>query len=73
MEVKRRLINALGRFLTPIRDRRSEYERRPGLVDEVIEAGSRRARQEATETLRLAREAMGLTYYARSRSVEPAG
>ena len=73
VEVKRRLINALGRFLTPIRDRRSEYERRPGLVDEVIEAGSRRARQEATETLRLAREAMGLTYYARSRGVEPAG
>ena len=73
VEVKRRLINALGRFLTPIRDRRSEYERRPGLVDEVIEAGSRRARQEATETLRLAREAMGLTYYAQSRGVEPAG
>jgi len=62
VEVKQRLIRALDAFLEPIRERRARYEARPGLTEEIVEAGSRRARQEAQETLRLAREAMGLTY-----------
>jgi tryptophanyl-tRNA synthetase len=62
VEVKQRLIRVLDAFLEPIRERRAHYEARPGLTEEVVEAGSRRARQEAQETLRLAREAMGLTY-----------
>jgi tryptophanyl-tRNA synthetase len=62
VEVKQRLIRVLDAFLEPIRERRAHYEGRPGLTEEVVEAGSRRARQEAQETLRLAREAMGLTY-----------
>ena len=73
VEVKRRLIDALERFLVPIRERRAEYDARPGLVDEIIAAGSRRARSEARETLGLAREAMGLTYYAGQRAGESAG
>jgi tryptophanyl-tRNA synthetase len=68
VEVKQRLVRALNAFLDPIRERRARYEARPGLVDEIIEAGSSRARREAQETLRLAREAMGLTYF---RTVEP--
>jgi tryptophanyl-tRNA synthetase len=67
VEVKQRLVRALNAFLDPIRERRARYEARSGLVDEIIEAGSRRARHEAQETLRLAREAMGLTYF---RTVE---
>ncbi len=62
VEVKQRLIGVLDAFLEPIRERRARYEARPGLTEEIVEAGSRRARQEARETLRLAREAMGLTY-----------
>ena len=62
VEVKQRLIRVLDAFLAPIRERRARYEARPGLTEEIVEAGSRRARQEAQETLRLAREAMGLTY-----------
>jgi tryptophanyl-tRNA synthetase len=62
VEVKQRLIRVLDAFLEPIRERRAHYEARPGLTEEIVEAGSRRARQEAQETLRLAREAMGLTY-----------
>jgi len=62
VEVKQRLIRVLDAFLEPIRERRARYEARPGLTEEIVEAGSRRARQEAQETLRLAREAMGLTY-----------
>lgn len=68
VEVKQRLVRALNAFLDPIRERRARYEAQPGLVDEIVDAGSRRARREAQETLRLAREAMGLTYF---RTLEP--
>ncbi|MBA2449802.1 MAG: tryptophan--tRNA ligase [Chloroflexi bacterium] len=64
VEVKRRLIDALERFLAPIRERRAAVAARAGLVEEIIADGSRTARREAAETLRLAREAMGLTYFA---------
>lgn len=67
VEVKRSLVDALERFLAPVRARRAEYEGRPHLVDDVIQIGSRRAQGEARETLRLVREAMGLTYYSSRR------
>ena len=67
VEVKRRLAAALNRFLDPIRARRAQYEGRPELVEEIILAGSRRARQEVRETLHLARQAMGIDYFARER------
>jgi tryptophanyl-tRNA synthetase len=63
VEVKRKLATALNNFLEPFRERRAHYASRPGLVDEILHAGSERARQEAAETLRLARDAMGLNYF----------
>jgi tryptophanyl-tRNA synthetase len=67
VEVKKKLVAALERFLEPIRERRAAVEAQPGLIDEVIAEGSRKARREAEETLRLAREAMGLTYFLAER------
>ena len=67
VEVKQKLVVALNAFLDPIRERRAEYERQPGLLDDVLGEGSRRARAEAIETLELAREAMGLNYFPRAR------
>jgi tryptophanyl-tRNA synthetase len=66
-EVKRKLIAALERFLAPIRERRAHFESKPGLVEEVIAEGSRRARKEAEETIRLVRDAMGINYFATER------
>jgi len=63
VEVKKRLIAALERFLEPIRERRAEFAKQKGLVDEIIRDGSARARQECRRTLAEAREAMGLTYF----------
>ncbi|MBV9359078.1 MAG: hypothetical protein JO023_26520, partial [Chloroflexi bacterium] len=37
-------------------------------LDDVIAEGSRRARLEARETLRLAKDAMGLNYFASARA-----
>ena len=63
VEVKRRLIKALNRFLDPIRQRRAEFAKQDGLVEEIIREGTKAARGEAIETLRLARRAMGLDYF----------
>jgi hypothetical protein len=37
--------------------------RQPGLVEEIIREGSKKAQAEARETLHRAKEAMGLLYY----------
>ncbi len=63
VEVKRKLARALNAFLDPIRERRAQFAQRPGLVEEILHAGSERARQEARETLRLVRDAMHLNYF----------
>lgn len=65
VEVKRLLYEALERFLAPIRARRAEYAAKPRIVDEILAAGSERARREATETLREVRAAMKLDYFGR--------
>ena len=65
VEVKRSLLAALERFLEPIRARRAEYAAKPKIVDEILVAGSERARKEATQTLHEVRAAMKLDYFGR--------
>ena len=65
VEVKRSLVAALERFLQPIRERRAGLEAKPKLVDEILAAGSERARREAAATLHEVREAMHLDYFGR--------
>lgn len=65
VEVKRRLLAALEAFLAPIRERRAEYAAKPRIVDEILEAGSERARHEAAQTLHEVRAAMKLDYFGR--------
>jgi tryptophanyl-tRNA synthetase len=61
VEVKHKLAAALNRFLEPIRARRAQYEGKMHLIDEIVAEGTRRYRDGiAAETLRMAREAMGL-------------
>jgi tryptophanyl-tRNA synthetase len=62
VEVKKKLIAAINRFLTPIRERRTLAESKPGIVEEIVREGSRKAQLEARETLRLAKEAMKLSF-----------
>ncbi len=61
VEVKQKLAVALSNFLNPIRERRSHFEKQSGYVDEVIYNGTLRMREEARETLSLAKKAMGLS------------
>jgi len=64
-EVKRLLFAAMEMFLTPIRERRAELAGKPRLVDEILAAGSERARREAATTLHEVRQAMRLDYFGR--------
>ena len=63
VEVKQKLATAINRFLEPIRERRAQFAKQKGLVEEIIRDGSARARAECHKTLAEAREAMGLTYF----------
>jgi tryptophanyl-tRNA synthetase len=65
VEVKRTLLGAIEGFLRPIRERRAEYAAKPKLVDEILTAGSERARKEAAQTLHEVRAAMKLDYFGR--------
>lgn len=59
VEVKKKLNAALQAFLEPIRERRQFYLAHPEQVDEILAAGAAKVRPMSTETIGLAREAMG--------------
>ncbi len=63
VEVKQKLYAAIEDFLAPIRERRTRYAADPKIVDEIIAAGSERARHEASATLHDVRAAMRLDYF----------
>ncbi|MGD8597123.1 MAG: tryptophan--tRNA ligase [Anaerolineae bacterium] len=60
VEVKRKLAKAVNEFLEPMRQRRTQYESQPGLVDDILIEGSRRVRAIAQETMGMVYDAMGL-------------
>lgn len=61
VEVKEKLAAAINRFLDPIRERRGEFAQDPKRIAEILAEGNKTARREAQETLKLVKEAMGLT------------
>ena len=60
VEVKKELVFAINNFLKPVREKREEYEREAGLVERILTEGTLKARQEASETLKLVKKAMNL-------------
>lgn len=60
VEVKKSLALALNNFLEPFREKRAVYENNPTLVDEILVEGTRRAREEARQTMERVRDAMGM-------------
>ncbi len=63
VKVKKLLIAILNETLDPIRERRRYYEERIEEVYRILEEGSERARQTASETLRDVRNAMRINYF----------
>ncbi len=60
---KRNLAGKINELLEPMRERRAHYQSRPELVDEIIMAGTERARAVGRETMRDVREAMKINYF----------
>lgn len=60
VEVKRKLIRVLNKFLDPIRKRRKAYEENPELIDKILLEGTMKARAIAVEVLNRVKAAMKL-------------
>jgi len=63
VDCKKRLSAELNALLDPMRERRAKYEADPKLVEEILIAGTDRARQEGAKTIAEVREAMCLDYF----------
>ncbi len=70
VEVKQKLVRVLNTLLDPIRERRTQFERDPDLVNNILAQGTQRMRAEAQETILLVREAMGLPSYAYAKALQ---
>jgi len=62
LECKKPLIDSVLAELAPIRERARAYEADPGRVAEILDAGCKRARAAARETMQDVRAAVGLDY-----------
>jgi tryptophanyl-tRNA synthetase len=58
IECKAKMADHLIQWIAPIRERRLEFERHPGRVLEIVEAGSKTARGHAQQTMTRVREAV---------------
>jgi len=61
IECKGWAADALIEAIAPLQERRKKYEQNPRLAWDILEAGSAKARTIAEETLRQARDAMGMS------------
>jgi tryptophanyl-tRNA synthetase len=62
VEVKQKLYDALNNFLTPIRERRAEFQAHPKQVYEIVVEGTRQGRTLAQATMEEVRTAMKIAY-----------
>jgi len=60
VEVKKQLAAAINELLEPIREKRSEYEKRPDDVKDILREGTKRAHEKAHENMDQIIRAMGL-------------
>jgi tryptophanyl-tRNA synthetase len=58
IECKAKMADHLIQWIAPVRERRIEYEKHPGRVLEIIDAGSKKARTIAQQTMGRVREAV---------------
>jgi tryptophanyl-tRNA synthetase len=63
IEVKEKLFVALNSFLTPIREKRKEFEGKDDTLDQILIDGTAKAREVAKETMRKVRHAMKIDYF----------
>lgn len=62
VEVKQKLAAALNALLDPIRERRAQYQAKPGIVRDALARGTEHSRQVAQATMAEVRSALRLNY-----------
>ncbi|MBE1444078.1 tryptophan--tRNA ligase [Paenibacillus sp. OAS669] len=62
-DCKKLIISAMNELLEPIQERRQQAAAKPGFIDEMLMAGTAKARAVAKETMLEVREAMGIQYF----------
>jgi tryptophanyl-tRNA synthetase len=60
VEVKKKLVAAINTFLNPIRFRRKNFEEQEGLVDKILEKGTKKAQGEINNTISQVKQRLGL-------------
>ncbi|WP_299239503.1 tryptophan--tRNA ligase [Sulfurihydrogenibium sp.] len=60
VECKRILFENIDKFLSPIREKRKEYEENIGYIEKIIITGTEKAKEVAKENMKDVRNAMGL-------------
>jgi tryptophanyl-tRNA synthetase len=70
VEVKQKLSKAINDFLDPVRQRRADFLRHPGIVTDILSEGAQKMQDESEETLAMVRKAMGLHVFQASPSLE---
>ncbi|MBQ6817845.1 MAG: tryptophan--tRNA ligase [Bacilli bacterium] len=63
MVIKNFLFNVLNEVLTPIREKRKEYENKLPEVINILKEGTKVANEHADKTLKEVKKAMGLSYF----------
>lgn len=63
MKVKKFLFNVIEEILTPVRERRHEYEKKVDEVFELLRVGSEKASNKVAITLNRVKTAMGINYF----------
>ena len=63
VEVKKYLAGIMNEFLTPIREKRKQYEQNPELVKQILKEGTEKVRKEAQKTMQEVKKAMKINYF----------
>ena len=62
VQCKKELIEAMNNFLKPIREKRKYYESHPEEVKEILDNGTKKAKQKAEEQMKKVKSAMKIDY-----------
>ncbi len=62
VQCKKELIEAMNNFLAPIKEKRAYYEAHPEEVKEILENGTKKAKQKAEEQMKKIKKAMKIDY-----------
>jgi len=62
-DMKKQLAEDMVQFITPIRQKAADLQNDPAAIGRILKAGKDKARESAAVTIKMVREAVGVTYY----------